>query len=111
GASHAVEATAWDNLAQPREVPSGTLVGVGFDGSTSHDATVIRVCTPDGYSFLWRKWSRPSGVQEWRVPRDEVDMAVAELFERYQVGLMLCDPPGWRTEIERWQERYGERVL
>ena len=24
---------------------------------------------------------------------------------------MLCDPPGWRTEIERWAELYGDEVV
>jgi hypothetical protein len=108
GEMRAIDPRQWDALAKPREVPAGELVGAGFDGSEFHDATVIRVCTADGYSFIWRYWARPPGVAVWQVPRLEVEQAVAELFSRYTVGLMLCDPPRWWTEIATWQERYTE---
>lgn len=110
GSAHAVDSKRWDDLARDIEVPEGTVIGLGFDGSTSHDATVLRGCTREGHSFILGRWSRPAGVKEWRVPRDEVDQAVEQAFERYRVGLMLCDPPGWRTEIELWEERHGEIV-
>jgi hypothetical protein len=33
-------------------------------------------------------------------------------FDRYEVGLMLCDPAKWQTEIEFWVEQFGdERVV
>lgn len=111
GRSRAVDPRRWDELAKPRDIAQGTYIGIGFDGSTSHDATVLRACTRDGYSFILRSWSRPSGVREWRVPRDEVDQAVADAFARYRVGRMYCDPPGWITEVERWQERHGEEIV
>ena len=111
GSAHAVDARQWDAQRRDIEVPEGSLIGLGFDGSTSHDATVLRGCTPEGHSFILGRWSRPEGVREWRVPRDEVDQVVEQAFARYTVGLMLCDPPGWRTEIELWQERHGEIVL
>jgi hypothetical protein len=106
-----VDGRQWDALARDTEVPSGTLIGLGFDGSTSHDATVLRGCTQAGHSFIVGRWSRPTGAVEWRVPRSEVDQAVADAFARYRVGRMLCDPPGWRTEIERWSERFGEETV
>lgn len=46
-----------------------------------------------------------------RVPRDEVDAAVDELFDRFDVVRMLCDPPLWTSEIEAWQVRHGDKVL
>ena len=108
GASHAVDGRQWDGQRRDIEIAEGTLIGIGFDGSTSHDATVLRGCTRPGHSFILGRWSRPPGPGEWRVPRDEVDQVVANAFARYRVGRMLCDPPGWRTEIERWQELYGD---
>lgn len=110
GESKAAEAKAWDLLADPHDIPAGTRIGIGFDGSTSHDATVLRGCTEDGYSFVIGRWSRPSGAMHWRVPRDEVDARVAEAFATWSVGRMLADPPGWYTEVESWQELYGEVV-
>src|SRR5262249_44191247 len=46
-------------------------------------------------------------VKEWLVPRGEVEAAVADVFGRYDVGRMFCDPPRWRTEIERWADRWN----
>ena len=112
GSSVAVDPRDWDLLARPVEIPADTPIGLGFDGSTHWDSTVIRACTPWGYTFIVGRWSRPAGVAEWQVPRAEVEQVLADAFERYRVGLLLCDPPGWRTEIDRWAELWGEeRVL
>lgn len=111
GRSRAVDPRLWDERARPRDIEEGTRIGLGFDGSTNHDATVLRACTADGYSFIVGRWSRPAGAMQWEVPRAEVDQAVADAFERYDVGLMLADPPGWRSEIETWVERWGDEVV
>ena len=33
------------------------------------------------------------------------------MFATYRVGLMLCDPPKWWTEIEQWAQQHGEKVV
>src|SRR5262249_34432708 len=76
--SKAVDPRVWDALAAPQDVPAGTRIGIGFDGSSSRDATVIRGCTEAGYSFIIGRWSRPDGAITWRVPRDQVEDRVAE---------------------------------
>lgn len=123
GAGHAVDPDVWDALRKKRTLDARTLIGIGFDGSISEDATFLRGCTADGYSFLLGSWIRPVGEamrawqkehpgHEWRVPRHEVHEAVARAFSTYSVGLMLCDPPKWISEIEGWALAYGEkRVL
>jgi len=108
GAGRAVDPRRWDELAKPRDVPTGTPVGLGFDGSISRDATVLRACTADGYSFLIRAWVRPAGVEDWHVDRTDVHDTIVETFARYRVGRMLCDPPKWFTEIEGWQTEFGD---
>lgn len=108
GQGRAVDPRVWDALAKPRDIAAKTVVGLGFDGSISQDATVLRACTQDGYSFIVRSWVRPRGVDDWRVNRTEVSEAVAEAFARYRVGLMLCDPFKWQTEIEGWAQKFGE---
>jgi hypothetical protein len=106
GAGHAVDPDVWDALARPTgKPPAGTEIGIGFDGSQYSDATVLRGCTRDGYSFDLGVWL-PS--QDSPVPRTEVHAAVASAFDTYRVGRMLCDPPKWFTEIEGWQAKYGE---
>ena len=105
GAGHAVDPEVWDALARPNgRPPAGTEIGIGFDGSQYSDATVLRGCTRDGYSFDLGVWV-PS--QDQPVPRTEVHEAVASAFATYRVGRMLCDPPKWFTEIEGWQKLYG----
>lgn len=125
GVSRAVDPRQWDNLDQPREVPeAGSRIGLGFDGSLSQDSTVLRACTPDGYSFSLPGWSwvRPTGMdmalwaqahpgEAWRVPRADVEAAVADAFARFSVGLMRPDAAFWRDEITRWQRLYGDEVV
>jgi hypothetical protein len=119
GAGRAVDPRLWEaRLSDQPRPPAGTRVGAGFDGSISHDATVIRVRTPDGYGFTWAAWEKPSGEElqrwlrehpdkeSWEVDRRAVHQSVAELFATYDVGLMLCDTPKWRTEIEGWADLY-----
>lgn len=41
--------------------------------------------------------------------RGEVDTAVADAFTTYDVIEMACDPWGWRSELEGWARRHGQR--
>jgi hypothetical protein len=112
GGGRAVDPTVWRKLARTDgKPPAGTYIGIGFDGSVSSDSTGLRGCTADGYSFLIKEWSRPVGEagQGWRVPRLEVDEAVADAFKRWKVGRMFCDPPKWWTEIEVWAAKYRDK--
>ena len=124
GKSRAVDPARWDALAAPRDVPRGTRVGLGFDGSLSLDSTVLRACTADDHGFSLPGWSwvRPTGAamrawreshpgQDWSVPRDQVEAAVAQAFELFDVGLMRPDAAFWRDEITRWQRLYGDGVV
>lgn len=110
----AVEPARWWALGVDREPPApGERIGVGFDGSISDDATALIGCTPDGWSWEIEVWERPVDsdgrpVKGWRVPRAEVEDRVAWLFDRWDVGLMLCDPAKWWSEIQRWEGLYGE---
>lgn len=112
GAGRAVRPNVWGRLARPGvgQPPDKTPIGIGFDGSISNDATVLRGCTRDGYSFLIGAWVRPLGERgkDWRVPRHLVDQVVREAFARWKVGRMLCDPPKWQSEIEAWAHEFGD---
>lgn len=119
GGGKAVDPKRWDELAVPElVVEAGARVGLGFDGSISQDATALVGCTEDGHLFvpvvdgqptIWlRPVNAPAG---WRMPRAAIEAAVAAVHERYSVGRMLCDPPKWQTEIERWAELYGDELV
>jgi hypothetical protein len=123
GAGRAVDPRQWDDLTRPQDVPAGTIIGVGFDGSISRDATVLRGCTRTGYRFLIRAWVRPRGdalrrwfdehpdEHDWTVNRQEVNDEVARVFATYRVGLMLADPPKWWDELDDWRRKHGEKKV
>ncbi|MDP8928663.1 MAG: hypothetical protein M3O70_08845 [Actinomycetota bacterium] len=115
GAGRAVDPDQWKRLARDPGVqpPPGTEIGLGFDGSISDDATILRGCTRAGRSFIVGKWVRPLGPsgKGWRVPRLRVDEAVRDAFATWKVGRMLADPPKWRTEIEGWAAEFGDETV
>jgi len=109
GVAQAVDPRLWDERELPQDVPANTPIGLGFDGSISRDATVLRGCTVDGYSFLIGAWVRPHDApDDWHVPRTEVHEAVAKAFATWKVGRFLADPPKWQSELESWQALYGK---
>lgn len=105
----------WDARTAPREVPDGTTVVLGFDGSDIDDWTGFRAETLDGYQFTptYSSLELPTywDPAEWggQVPRLEVDAALDELMSRYRVVRAYCDPPYWETEVDAWQDRYGDK--
>lgn len=119
GAGLAVDPDHWDDLAKPQDVPAGTLIGAGFDGSISGDATVLRGCTAAGYRFTIGSWEKPvdqelrrwfashPGAAEWRVDRQEVRQKIRQMRATWRVGRMLCDTPKWETEVEDWADEFG----
>lgn len=124
GGGAAVDPARWAELRRDREVERGAYIALGFDGSKSRDATVLRACTPDGFSFSLPGWSwvRPVGPEmakwqlahpgkEWEVQREAVDAAVADAFATFRVGRLMFDPPYWRDEGTRWAKMYGEEVV
>ncbi|MGW3674627.1 hypothetical protein [Streptomyces sp. NPDC005166] len=117
-----IEAAHWISRASDREKPKPSPyklmrvpIVLGFDGSDSDDWTGIRAETLEGFQFTpsYGPSDRPTvwDPSEWggQVPRLEVDAAVSELFGKYDVKLMYCDPPYWETEVDQWADRYGDR--
>jgi hypothetical protein len=97
----------------PEPAP-GTKICLGFDGSDSDDWTAIKAETIDGLLFTPRYGpdSRPTiwNPTEWngKIPRSEVHVAVGEIFDRFEVARMYCDPPDYRSEIGDWALEHGE---
>lgn len=115
GAGAYLTEAVWD--AAEDELGRAETVCLGFDGSSSGDWTAIRAETLDGVQFTptYGPDGRPTfwNPAEWggRIPRGEVQAAVAELFDRYRVKRMYCDPRDWRSEIDAWSIAHGEEVV
>lgn len=102
---------AWDQVADTsRIVEPGTRICLGFDGSASGDSTALIGATvePHPHLFVLGLWENP-GDQRWRVPRGDVDAAVDLAFATFDVLELAADPWGWRSELEAWAERHGEK--
>lgn len=94
-----------------RVVDPKEKVVLGFDGSASGDSTTLIGCTVDDpHIFVVGLWEDP-GDQRWRVPRSEVDRTVDKAFEDYNVVELAADPWGWRSEIEAWQDKHGNKKV
>lgn len=117
GAWLAEHTNLWERTEVALLVPEQALVCLGFDGSESDDWTAIRAETIDGHRFTPRYGPdrRPTvwNPAEWggTIPRGEVAAAVDELFRRYRVGRMYCDPRDWKSEIGDWALQHGEKVV
>ena len=101
---------AWDACRSDRSPEPKQKVVLAFDGSASGDSTALVGCTvgPDPLIWVEALWENP-GDPRWRVPRGDVDLAVDNAFDKYEVLELAADPWGWRSEIESWAGRHGER--
>lgn len=105
----------WNARRSWREVPDGSTLVLGFDGSDIDDWTAIRAETLDGYQFTptYSSLELPTiwNPAEWggQVPRLEVDAAMDELVRRFNVVRVYLDPPYWESEIDAWAAKYGEK--
>lgn len=99
-------------VVQPR-----TRVCLGFDGSDNNDFTGIRLETFDQHQFtpVYGAARLPTlwDPADWggRIPRAEVDVAVAEIASEFEIVRAYCDPHGWESQIDSWASRYGEKVF
>lgn len=112
GAMDAVDGSGWDAAARTDEqLRPGEAVALGFDGSRSRDATsLIASRISDGRLFHLRTWV-PADYPQERVPRGEVDKAVADTFEAYGVLYLFADPFRWQDYLDVWAGRWPKRVV
>ena len=107
---------AWNKRKAVVEVPAGTQVVVGFDGSDVDDWTGFRCETRDGHQFTpafpdGRPMIWNPAEHGGQVPRLEVAAGLDHIMETYAVARLYADPPYWATEIDAWAEKYGEQVV
>ncbi len=108
----AFDVRRWAELARPEHiVPAGALITIGFDGSRYDDAAgLVGTEVETGFQFPLGKWERPpDAAEDWQVAESDVNAAVAEAFERYEVCLMYADPPHWYEVVGKWSGEYGEK--
>lgn len=109
----AFDGARWDALAEPKTVPDGALITLGFDGSKSRDHTaLIGTEIATGYQWVVGYWEpRLWDDGDIHVDVAAVEAAVEAAFERYEVWRLNADPFYWQDSLTRWQGRYGDAVV
>lgn len=113
----AFDSESWKRNARPKHrIAEGTLVVAGFDGSRGTDdpkripdhTGLILTEVATGYQTKLGHWD-PLNFGG-HIPRHEVDIAIDDLFDTYDVWALYADPPGWDSELSQWVGRYGDKV-
>lgn len=105
-----VDLAAWRDLQKPGDIPDGSRIGVGFDGSHAHDGTAVVICDEAGRVSLELLIERTAtDTPSWTVPRGQVHEVLEDIFARFEVVRMLADPFRWFDEVETWARTWGER--
>lgn len=108
----------WVGCTDATKVVGKEPVTLGFDGSRSRakgvtDATALIGCrVSDGHLFELGVWEQPPGPAGagWSVPVVEVEAAVTQAFERYEVVGFFADPSKWESYIAQWEARWHRRL-
>lgn len=107
----AFSGASWDQRADTREPEDGAFVTIGVDGARFVDA-IGMVATEVETGFQWPLgiWERPENAQDgYEHPFDEVDGAMTEAFERYEVWRAYCDPQWIDHLVDKWQGQWGDK--
>ena len=110
GASALVDAVRWDELATDRKLEPGENVWLGFVASAAGASLIAYM--DDGLLVPLLQIQRDEAdPPDWRVPRIDVQDAIAAAFADHKVVRLLAEPSGWRDELAEWALTYGEEIV
>jgi hypothetical protein len=99
-----------DALVTDYEAGRGALIVIGVDGARFSDGlAVIATEVATGHQWPLGIWERPpSAPDDYEHPLNEVDGAVSEAFERFNVWRVYIDPQYIDHLVDLWQGRWGD---
>lgn len=105
-------------LDTDRIVYDGDTITLGFDGSRKRnrsvtDATALIGCrVEDGHLFEIGVWEQPKGPagKDWQVPTTEVEAAVKQAFDSWNVVAFYADPAKWESYVAGWEAEHGDQL-
>jgi hypothetical protein len=114
-ARQAFSTVRWSELADIEYEPEpGALIVVGVDGARFRDAlAMIATEIETGHQWPLGIWERPATApDDYEHPVDEIDGAMLDAFERYDVWRVYIDSQWIDHLFSRWQGRWGgERII
>jgi hypothetical protein len=103
----------WDNeLAKPGLiVPDDSLIVIGVDGARFVDAlAMVATHVESGHQWPLGIWERPeSAPHDYEHPFDQVDGAMQDAFEQFDVWRVYVDPQYIDYLLEKWQGDHGDK--
>lgn len=114
GADAAFDPIQWKKQARPSEsIAAGRVVTLGFDGARHRDSTgIIATDVEAGFQVKVAVWERPKLLvddEPWEVPEAEVNDAIANAFETWDVWRLYADPPYWDNTVDAWVAKYVDK--
>lgn len=96
----------WDQLANRQSVAAGEIITLGFDGSLTDDHSALMGCRiSDGYTFKVGIWNPEQ--HSGQAPREEIDGAVRQAFEYFDVVGFFSDLHPWESYVDAWDRDLG----
>jgi hypothetical protein len=112
GADRAFDIERWHDLADSdHDVEPGALIVLGVDGARFDDAlAVIATEVESGYQWPVGIWERPEhAADDYEHPFEDIDAAVSDAFEQFEVWRLYADPQYIDHLVDRWQGRWGDK--
>lgn len=125
----------WDKCKHPKYdpikgIPKGVRIILAGDMSKNQDSTALIGCVVEpnsplyGMFFAAGVWEKPRHIkgeaaESWRVPREDVNAVVEELFLHYRVQAFWVDPSHrmdetggsyWKPLILEWERKFGHKI-
>lgn len=92
-------------------VAEKAVASIGVDGARFVDALAI-VATELATGFQWPVgiWERPEhAAADYEHPFDEIDGAMLDAFDRFDVRRLYIDPQWIDHLLDKWQARWGQK--
>lgn len=103
-----------DSRGGGSEAAAKARITVGVDGARFVDAlAIVATDVKTGAQWPIGIWERPEHApDDYEHPYDQIDGAMVDAFERWDVWRVYIDPQWIDHLVERWQGRWGQkRVL
>lgn len=114
GSGAAFDGDRWAELADATKViTDGSLVVVGVDGARFRDAlAIIATDVASGHQWVVDIQERsPDAPENYEHDFEQADREMQNLFGTHQVWRVYVDPQYIEPLLERWQGRWGDKVV
>lgn len=110
----AFDIVRWGELANAEVVVADkSVITIGVDGARFDDALgIVATDVDQGHQFVLGVWEKPASAgDDYEHNLEEADGVMVEAFERFTVVRTYVDPQKIEILLDRWQGRWGDKVV